>query len=104
METAYRAIIKEMGEILECDNFKDVYRFGLRHGKDYIRDHFWSDCFSIVIEFDKVVYSDYEYINKYGYPQHDIIQQDVVAYLAISRTGYTIDYADRDYDVIRPGA
>ena len=92
IHSVYRALIPDTGEILECITFKDVYRFALRHGKDYLK---YDSCNAIctVIDLEKAWYSDYEYINKYGYPQRDIVDREHIAYLAITETGYTVETA-----------
>lgn len=101
MEKSYRAIIEGTGEILECETFKNVYRFAMRHAKDYL------DAYGVIpvvlIDFEEVWYSDYTFINKFGYPQHDIVQRDHIAYVAISDNGYTIDYDGMVLDVDRDG-
>lgn len=100
MESFYRAIIKDAGEILESDSFKVVYRFGMRHAKDLVRD----DGYPVtVIELEQVTYSDYEYINSYGYPQRDIVDHRHIAYVAVSERGYTIDGRSGVFDVDRVG-
>lgn len=106
MDTFYRAVIKATGEILESDDFKTVYHRALTCGKDYFHYKFYhcpEDCYSHVIILERVTYSDEEYINGYGYPQRDIVDRDIIAYMAISRTGYTIDNLDSVLDVDRTG-
>lgn len=100
MESFYRATIKDSGEILEGDSFKLIYRFGMRHAKDLVRD----DGYPVtVIELEHVTYSDYEYINGYGYPQRDIVDRQHIAYIAVSERGYTIDNGIGILDVDRVG-
>ena len=101
MEKSYRALIREIGEILECETFKAVYYFAMRDAKDYLDSY--DDVPVVLIEFDVVWYSDYTFINKYGYPQHDVVQRDHIAYVAISDNGYTIDYDGIVMDVDRNG-
>ena len=101
MDRCYRAIIRDTGEILECDSFKSIYRHGLMHGKDYLRFEAGEDQLSTVIELERVTYCDYEYINRYGYPQRDIVDREHIAYIAISEVGYTIDYRNGSFDVDR---
>ena len=98
MESFYRAIIKDAGEILESDSFKTIYRYGIRHAKDLVRDEDYSVT---VIELEQATYSDYEYINRYGYSQRDIVDRRHIAYVAVSERGYTIDCHSGTFDVDR---
>ena len=99
MATVYRALIRETGEILEHDDFKSVYRFALRLAKDELRYPGRGPV--ILVEFETATYSSYYRLNKYGYPQQDLLSREHIAYLAVSESGYTIDYQDSTLDVDR---
>lgn len=66
----YRAVSDCSGEIWEADNFRLVYRCGLSHAKDYAKDSGYAN-----VRFEKVRYSDYEYLNEFGYMQRDIVER-----------------------------
>lgn len=99
MEMVYRGLIAATREILESDVFKDVYRCSLNTAKQSISD----DMRCIIIELERAWYSDYSYINRFGFLQRDIIKREHVAYIAVSERGYTIDYDAGSLDVDRIG-
>ena len=101
MYTMFQAICRVTGEIFESDSFKPVYRAALTRAKDYLRDHAKDGQNVVVIEFNKVTYSDCKYMNDYGYWQNPVIDREYVAWLAVSANGYTIDAGGIILDVDR---
>lgn len=99
MEMVFRAKIPATGEILESDVFKNVYRCSMQTAKDAID----SDTPVVVVELEKAWYSDYQYVNQFGYLHRDIVRCEHIAYLAISERGYTIDCASGVFDIDRTG-
>ena len=94
----YRAIIRATGEILEDDDFKNVYRCALFTCKDFMF-RYSDDIDAIVIEFEEVTYSDDVYMNKYGFVEHPIIDHRHIAFMAVGRIGYTVDYNDEVIEI-----
>ena len=99
MEMVYRGLIAETGEILESEVFKNVYRCSLQNAKCAVD----ADMPCVVIELECAWYSDYCYVNRFGYLQRDIVNREHIAYIAVSDRGYTIDYLDGSLDVDRIG-
>ena len=97
MEMVFRALIEETGEIIECDVFKTLYHASLSTAKLEVSDSV--PC--VLIRLERAFYSDYSYINKYGYEERDIIEREHIAYVAVSETGYTVDYSGNYLDVDR---
>lgn len=95
--TMYRASNRETGEILECSTMKALYRFAMRNAKDTVRDG-EPVCF---LHIEKVVYSDYEFLNSAGYMQREIVKRDDIAMVVVTRGGYTIENANGSYDIER---
>ena len=95
--TMYRASNKETGEILECSTMKALYRFALRNAKDWVR----VGIPVVSLHIEKVVYSDYEFLNKCGYMQRKIVKRDDIAMVAVTRGGYTIEFNDAIYEIGR---
>ena len=92
----YRAIIRDVGIILESEVFSIIYRAAMREAKDYVRD---PNCKgTALVEFEMADYSDYEYMNQFGFMQRDMLHDNHLGMLAVSRTGYTIEYKGRIYD------
>lgn len=91
----YQALLSN-GDILECDTFAALYRFALRHGK--IDMHYGADR-PFLARLCQVEYSDQEYLNQYGYMQRELLDRQVLAYLAVSNTGYTVVYDHSVYDI-----
>ena len=95
----YRAIIRDVGVILESDSFSIIYRAAMREARGYLHD---ADCTATaLVEFEMADYSDYEYMNEYGYMQRDMLHDNHIGFLAVSRTGYTLDYKGQIYDYDR---
>lgn len=100
MNTVYRAVLDYSGEILERDSgeldFKHLYRIALRHVRD---DIYLGRANCLVIRFQFVRYSEDERINRFGYPQHDIVECETLAYVAVSKTGLTVVYGGNIYEI-----
>ena len=96
----YGARIREVGEILEGNEFKTIYHCALYDAKAelYARD---LDC--VVIEFFRFEDISYCYNSNSDYPICNYIGEEHIAYIAVSRTGYTIDCPSGVFDIDRAG-
>ena len=97
----YQALFNESGEILETDTFKQLFRFALRHSRGDLHYSCSGDPSVILSRLCVTEYSDEEYINDYGYPQHELLNRQQLGYLAVSRTGYTVEYGRGIYEVTK---
>ena len=96
----YGARIKEVGEILEGSEFKTIYHCALYDAKAelYMRD---LDC--VVIEFFRFEDTSDSYYPGSKYPICSYVGEEHIAYVAVSRTGYTIDCPSGVFDIDRAG-
>ena len=96
----YGARIEEVGEILEGHDFKTVYYCAMYDAKAelHIRD---LDC--VVIEFFRFEDNSVCYYANSEYPTCIYVGEEHIAYVAVSRTGYTIDCPSGVFDIDRTG-
>lgn len=90
----YQALFND-GEILECDSFKAMYYHAMLHCRI---DLHWDDSCPVICRLCLVEYTDEVRLNEYGYFQHDLINRQELAMLAVSRTGFTIEYGHGVYE------
>lgn len=97
MDKIYRAKIKDTGEILETSSFKSCFRFAMRHAHDHLA--YYADALTVLIEFtvadDVVITSDPVRKNYFFY---NYINEEHIAYVCVSRTGFTIDSQSGIYE------
>ena len=100
----YGARIKECGEILEGAEFKAIYRAAIRSAKGEIY-HPWlgQELDVVVIEFFKFTDTLTIHIEGSKYPMCGYVGEEHIAYVAVSRTGYTIDCPSGVFDIDRAG-
>ena len=97
----YQALFNESGEILETNTFKQLFRYALRHSRGELHYSRLTDPLVILSRLCVTEYSDEEYINDYGYPQHELLNRQQLGYLAVSRSGYTVEYDNGIYEIER---
>lgn len=97
----YQALFNESGEILETDSFKEMYHFALQHSRGELHYSRPGDPLVILSRLCVAEYSEDEYINDYGYPQRELLNRQQLGYLAVSRTGYTVEYGNGIYEIER---
>ena len=83
---AYFAYFKDSGEILESGSMKGLYRFAMSHAKDLC-----TECFDGCCLFE-VKKGDYD--SSYRDQTH-------IAWIVVSRTGYSIQIGRYYYDGLR---
>ena len=84
----YGARIKEVGEILEASDFKTIYYCAMHDAKAEL---YMGDLDCIVIEFFRFENASYAYYENSVFPNWLYDGEEHIAYVAVSRTGYTID-------------
>lgn len=97
MDKIYRAIIKDTGEILETSSFKACFRFAIHHAHDHLA--YDSDALTVLIIFsvaDDVVITPDPLRKNYFF--YNYINEEHIAYVCVSRTGFTIDYPGGLYE------
>lgn len=83
----YRAYLKETGEIIECGSFRNVYRFSMQLMKDWCHTSREVGVIHITKCDDIIDWKD-----DAGYLHSECINEEHVCFIAVSTSGYTIDY------------
>ena len=94
----YGARIKELGEILETNDFKTIYHAAMYDAESEL---YRSDLDCVVIEFFRFEDTSYCYYVNSEYPTCIYVGEEHIAYVAVSRTGYTIDCPSGVFDIDR---
>lgn len=96
----YQALFTD-GDIVETDSFKNLFVHAMHHCR--INLHWDSSLDVEVCRFCIAEYSDDEYLNRYGYYQHELLNRQELAIMAVSRNGFTIEYNSGVYEFTREG-
>lgn len=93
--TTYQALLSD-GCILETDTFASMYRFALHAAKGEV--HFGAET-PYLVRLCIAEYSEYEIMNQYGYKQRDLLDRQTIGFLAVDKTGYTVEYGHGIYEI-----
>ena len=98
----YGARIKETGEILEGTEFKIIYRAAVMSAKGEIyKPWLGIDLDVVVIELFKFIDTITVPVEGSNYPMCGYLGEEHIAYIAVSKTGMTIDCASGVFDIDR---
>ena len=87
----YQALLPD-GDILESDFFEQVYRGALLNARFDLHYSTLEERSIYLCRLCIAEYTDEQYLNEYGYYQHDLVNRQEIGMLAVSRTGVTVEY------------
>ena len=95
----YVSYISETGTIRESDVFKRVFQGALTEARGYLMDHPQETVLIRLTRADEII-DRHEGI----YVRTERVNEETVAFVGVSRTGYTISFASGEvYDVDKEG-
>lgn len=95
----YISYVKETGTIRESDTFKRVFYGALSEARGYVMDHPMETVIIRLTRADDII-EHYDGI----YVHTERVNEDTVAFVCVSSTGYTVSLISGDiYDVNKEG-